>query len=84
MKVTSLPNRDKEHKKIKDMCDLTALCLYSGVDILKLRQELDLFVAKINTRKNLDSISKDNIEMAAQILTIKPDVMSELLERLII
>ncbi|MBI2139690.1 nucleotidyl transferase AbiEii/AbiGii toxin family protein [Candidatus Woesearchaeota archaeon] len=32
MKINSLPNRDREHKRIKDICDIFALAWYSGLN----------------------------------------------------
>ena len=36
MKINSLPNRDKEHKRIKDMCDVFALAWYTDLNIEKI------------------------------------------------
>jgi hypothetical protein len=38
MKINSLPHRDKEHKKIKDLCDIFALLWYTDIDIKKLNK----------------------------------------------
>jgi hypothetical protein len=38
MKINSLPNRDKEHKKIKDLCDIFVLLWYTSIDIKKLKK----------------------------------------------
>lgn len=32
-KINSAPNRDKVHKRIKDICDITALCMFSGYNL---------------------------------------------------
>ncbi|MBI3052383.1 hypothetical protein HYY74_08090 [Candidatus Woesearchaeota archaeon] len=32
MKISSLPQRDKEHKRVKDVCDIFALEWYGGVN----------------------------------------------------
>ena len=32
MKINSLPHRDKEHKRIKDMCDIFALAWYTALN----------------------------------------------------
>lgn len=38
MKINSLPNRDKEHKKIKDLCDVFALLWYTNINIKKINK----------------------------------------------
>lgn len=62
MKVNSLPNRDMEHKKIKDICDIFALSWYSDINI----EEINLakYVSKKNLQKCLNSISDENFEKA--------------------
>ena len=40
-KINSAPNREKNHKRIKDICDIVALCLYSGQDLNEI-----IFLAK--------------------------------------
>jgi hypothetical protein len=39
MKTRSIKGRKDKQKKIKDICDLTAICLYSGIEIETLRQK---------------------------------------------
>ncbi|MBW2976647.1 hypothetical protein KY347_04335 [Candidatus Woesearchaeota archaeon] len=82
MKTRSIKGRKDNQKKIKDICDLTSICLYSGIEIETLRQELSSFITKANIKASLDSINKENVEMAAQTLDIKLDVLSDLIGKL--
>jgi len=63
MKINSLPDRDKEHKKIKDICDIFALAWYSNInpktiDLLK-------YTKKNNLIKCSQSIADKDYERAA-------------------
>lgn len=82
MKVCSIKGRDKEHKRIKDFCDLTALCLYSGVEVEQLKQQLCRFVAKTKIKKNLEILNKEDIKRVVQILSIEESVLLGLIDRL--
>ena len=61
MKINSLPSRDKEHKRIKDICDLFALLWYTRINSKK--------VAKYAPEKNimacLQTIETDDLEKAS-------------------
>lgn len=82
MKINSIEGRDKEHKKIKDICDLTALCLYSGVGIEEVKQKLIKFLTKIKIKNNLKAINKEDIKKVAQILAFKEDILFDLINKL--
>jgi hypothetical protein len=53
-KIKSLPNRTKDNKKIKDVCDIYSLGWYSGKNIDQLKEAINHF----NTRKERDDILK--------------------------
>jgi len=63
MKISSLPDRDKEHKKIKDLCDIFALVWYSNIN----PQTIDLskYTKKNNLIKCFQSIVDKDYEKAA-------------------
>jgi len=79
MKVNSLPERDKEHKKIKDLCDLFALAWYSSsVNIKKIR--LTDYVPEKNIKRCLKAIADDDMAKAsAQLGDSKEEVRSVIL-----
>lgn len=66
MKINSLPNRDKEHKRIKDLCDLFALLWYSSpsVDIIKSRE----FVPEEKVVQCVKTITTEDIQQASPLL----------------
>lgn len=82
MKICSLKERDKENKKIKDFCDLTALCLYSGLEIEQLKEELTALISKTKIKESLRTIDKEDREKVARILALEESVISDLIERL--
>ncbi len=63
MKVSSIPNRDKEHKRIKDMCDLFALAWYTNINVDEIN--LNDFVSKKALDKCLNAITDEDLENAA-------------------
>lgn len=66
MKASSIPNRDKEHKKIKDVCDMFALAWYTDIN----PEEVNLikYVSETILEKCLKSITDEDFEKAvAQI-----------------
>src|SRR3989344_1953588 len=63
MKATSLPNRDKEHKKIKDICDMFALAWYSDINFDEVN--LTKYVSKKILKKCLKSITNKDFERAS-------------------
>jgi len=63
MKVNSVPNRDREHKKIKDICDIFALAWYSDIKIGEIN--LAKYASEKNLKKCLKSITDKDFEKAA-------------------
>ncbi len=66
MKVTSLPNRDKEHKKIKDICDMFALAWYAEIDPKEIN--LTKYISEKILKKCLKSITNKDFEMASALI----------------
>lgn len=66
MKINSLPERDKEHKQIKDICDIFALAWYTDLNLEKIN------ISKYLKRSTLKKCSKilnkeDYLKASAQI-----------------
>ena len=53
-KIKSLPNRTKDNKKIKDLCDIYSLGWYSGKELGPLKEAINRF----NTKKERDDVLK--------------------------
>lgn len=83
MKVRSVAGRDKEHKKTKDICDIAALCLYSGVGIELLRAEAAALLPAKEWRKNLGLIDAEDIHKAAGVLGLDTAVVRGVVERML-
>ncbi len=50
-KINSVTRREKEHKRYKDICDITALCLYSGMPVNEIIKAGKTFVPKEKLQK---------------------------------
>jgi len=74
MKINSLPCRDKEHKRIKDICDIFSLAWYTGLNVEKIN--LLKYVQKQNLKKchqiiNREDYSKAGIQIGHDAEEIK-------------
>jgi len=65
MKIKSLPDRDKEHKRIKDICDIFALLWYSDIEHGEAKKKVLEFVSEDDINKCLDKIEKDDLQKAS-------------------
>lgn len=63
MKASSIPNRDREHKKIKDICDMFALAWYTNINTEE--ASLTKYVPEKILNKCLKSITDKDFEKAA-------------------
>ncbi|HLD19535.1 MAG TPA: hypothetical protein VJB90_06025 [Candidatus Nanoarchaeia archaeon] len=63
MKINSLPDRDKEHKRIKDICDIFTLAWYTDIN----PQNIDLseHIPEKNLVKCFKSLTETDFEKAA-------------------
>ena len=72
MKFNSVVNRYEDHKRVKDLCDLTALALYTG------RNRVDLIESVVDAsderrvNKLSEAISIEDVQRAGAILGIEP------------
>ena len=75
MKFNSVVNRFEDHKRIKDLCDLTALALYSG----ERRRTLVESVLEISDPTRLAqltmALSHADVDLAGSILCIDPGLI---------
>ncbi len=73
MKISSLPNRDKEHKKVKDICDMFALLWYSPIKPADIKKEVSKYVSGKAIKKCLESINKEDLQKASVQLSHTPE-----------
>lgn len=64
MKIKSLPSRDKEHKKIKDICDIFALLWYGNAGRDNVKREVLRYVSAKDMKKCISSVTKSEMEKA--------------------
>ncbi|MCK5772831.1 MAG: hypothetical protein KAH57_03510 [Thermoplasmata archaeon] len=80
MKVKSYPSRDKEHKRIKDMCDISSLLLFTEgwgkASVIDLVGQ-DVF------QKFQDTINEENLLETSRILDIDPGLIRSALDKFI-
>ena len=66
MKINSLPGRDKEHKRIKDICDIFALVWYTNLNLKKVN--ILQYLKKSSLKKCSKILNKeDYLKASAQI-----------------
>jgi len=75
MKLNSVLTRDKEHKRIKDICDIFALLQYSKLSINKF-----LKIYKMN--KALEVIGQLEVDKPAEILGIDKNIIMGVFENI--
>ena len=63
MKISSLPQRDKEHKRVKDVCDIFALAWYGSVNPKDVN--LDKYLPKSSLAKCKKTLADDDFSKAA-------------------
>jgi hypothetical protein len=82
-KINSVVNREKTHKKIKDYCDIVALCLYSGENIDTLITFIKKYTIKERLLKFKTNITKEELEKISNILRINKDIIERVILKII-
>ncbi len=67
-KLNSLPERDKDHKRIKDISDLFALLFYSGETISSIKEMLFTFYEKTKAKTVVENITDEDISSVSGVL----------------
>jgi hypothetical protein len=82
-KVNSIANRILDHKRIKDYCDIIALCLYSGENL----DDLISFVKKHAIKKRIlklkNIIDQKELKQVSDILRINVDIINRIILKII-
>ncbi len=81
-KLNALQLRDKEHKKIKDICDIFALLWYTKQKPQQLAQQIINFVDKRNIIKLITMIYQEDYEKAAHHLGHSAEEIRRVIESL--
>ena len=81
MKINSLPDRDKDHKRIKDLCDIFALAWYTDLDINTI--DVQKFTTKTNIKKCLQTITPDDYQKAGSQISHTANEIQRVVETLL-
>jgi len=82
MKVRSLPDRDKSHKRVKDVADLHALLWYIK-DYGEMKTDTLEYVAESDLDRLEDAVDEPVFENAAQLLQINQQLIRNSITRLL-
>ncbi len=81
-KINALKLRDKEHKKIKDICDMFALIWYSKEDPKEIAGRVSKFIHKKKISNVLSEIAKEDYEKASEQLSHSAEEIRRVIELL--
>jgi hypothetical protein len=81
MKTRSLPDRDKSHKRVKDVADLHALLWYTK-DYSQMKSDLLQRASEEDIQRLEEAVNAELFENAAQLLQINPDLIENSITRL--
>lgn len=81
MKTRSLPDRDKSHKRVKDVADLHALLWYTK-DYSQMKSDLLQRASDEDIKRLEKAVSTELFENAAQLLQINPELIENSITRL--
>lgn len=81
MKLNSIGNRTKDHKRVKDLCDITAICLFSPKDRDELIKQAVANADPLKTRTIQTCLEDEDFDQCAAILGIPNNTIRSLLER---
>ena len=82
-KINALKLRDKEHKKIKDICDIFALLWYSNEIPVNLRKGVRKFISLNDIKKIILTINNEDYEKASIQLSHNIKEIKEVIDILI-
>jgi len=82
MKIRSLPDRDKSHKRVKDVADLHALLWYV-TDYAEMRTSALEYVSDSDVAEFVEAVDDSVFEDAATLLQIESELISDSITRLL-
>lgn len=82
MKIRSLPDRDKNHKRVKDAADLHSLLWYTK-DYQEMKTGVMEHVSDDDMTRLQEVVDAELFERAAQLLQINPQLVSSSIQRLL-
>jgi len=82
MKLNSVGNRTKDHKRLKDICDIVAICLFSGKDREALIERGTVLAESEKMKTMGPSIEDPDISQASKILGIPINTIKSIMKKL--
>jgi hypothetical protein len=82
MKIRSLPDRDKSHKRVKDVADLHALLWYV-TNYTDMKTDALEYVSDSDVEQFSDAVDDSLFEDVATLLQIEPQLISDSITRLL-
>jgi len=82
-KITALKERDKGHKRVKDLCDIFALLWYSDEKPHLYKEKIILFISREDIRTSIESIKEEDYKNAATQLNHTLEEIKRVLELLV-
>jgi hypothetical protein len=83
MKINSVDNRTKDHKRVKDITDIFALIWYSEHEIDEIRDKITQFKEFNMIEKTISRFTEDELNKASNIIDITPQEMKTILDMFI-
>lgn len=82
MKIRSIPGRDKEHKRVKDICDLHALLWYKK-DINEMVDGIKKLISKEDLTRLRKNIDEELFMVASNLIGVNMETLKGSIQRLI-
>ena len=83
MKVRAFPERDKSHKRLKDLADLHALVWY-GTGFQQVRTEVVAHVTEEDIARFTDAVTDEAFMNAAMLINVKTAVLRNSIQQLLV
>jgi len=80
-KICSVILRDKEHKRYKDICDITALCLFAGMSIDDIIKSGKSFVSRDKLKKFSNMDFADDIKNCSNTLGLEFGIVKSVIDK---
>jgi hypothetical protein len=79
-KIKAVPNRDKDHKRIKDLCDITAILLFSSISPIK--KVITKYIKRKEINNFINLLTKKEIQQVADIIDLDPTLIDSAILKL--
>jgi len=76
MKIRSHPARDKEHKRVKDVCDISALLLFGSIP-----DGLGPYLSPADIERFRKTVTRESVAEAARIIGVGQDIVMAVFDK---